>query len=167
MGSRTGSLLGSSDLACNQSAFVVLKQPSMNERELTAFGNMFGALPTTYVQQQPQRVRVTCTAPTMQPPMMSMDIIIIYRLVSCHLYMHMHACSCEQCTIQSTRPEHQLATIIRVRQRRTQRNGLNHLNKCSSVVGLYSLTKASSNNSPVPVSAWCIRCAWTANQYSR
>ena len=49
MGSRTGSPLGSSDLACNQSAFVVLKQPSMNEKELTAFGNMFGALPTTYI----------------------------------------------------------------------------------------------------------------------
>ena len=61
MGSRTGSLLGSSDLACNQSAFVVLEQPSMNERELTVFGNMFGALPTTYVQQQPQQVMLTVT----------------------------------------------------------------------------------------------------------
>ena len=56
MGSTTGSLLGSSDLA-----FVVLKQPSMNERELTAFGNMIGALPTTYVQQQPQQVMLTVT----------------------------------------------------------------------------------------------------------
>ena len=82
MGSRTGSLLGSSDLACNQSAFVVLKQPSMYERELTAFGNMFGALPTTYVQQQPQQARVTCTAPTMQPPMVGMDIIPSYIMPS-------------------------------------------------------------------------------------
>ena len=83
MGSRTGSLLGSSDLACNQSAFVVLTHPSMNERELTAFGNVFGAPPTTYVQQQPQQVRMTCTALTMQPPMMGS---YRYNIILYHAY---------------------------------------------------------------------------------
>lgn len=75
VGSRTGSLLRSSGSASSQSAFAFLKQSSTQGEELTSSGNMFGAPPTTNVQQ-PQQMGVA--AHTMQPPMIGMNMMSSY-----------------------------------------------------------------------------------------
>ena len=76
IGSRTGSLLRSSGSTSSQSAFAFLKQSSTKGEEQTAPGNLFGAPPTTNVQQLPQQMGVA--AHTMQPPMMGMNIMSSY-----------------------------------------------------------------------------------------
>ena len=77
IGSRTGSLLRSSGSTSSQSAFAFLKQSSIKGEELTASGDMFGAPPTTIVQQQPQQMGVATHA--MQPPMMGMNMMSYVR----------------------------------------------------------------------------------------
>lgn len=76
IGSRTGSLLRSSGSTSSQSAFAFLTQSSVKGDEATSSGNMFGAPPTTNVQQQPQQVGVA--AQTMQPMMMGMNVMSSY-----------------------------------------------------------------------------------------
>ena len=68
IGSKTGSLLRSSGSASSQSAFAFLKQSSTKGEELTASGNLFGAPPSTNMQQQPQQMGVATH--TMQPQQM-------------------------------------------------------------------------------------------------
>ena len=77
IGSRTGSLLRSSGSTSSQSAFAFLKQSSIKGEEFTASGDMFGAPPTTIVQQQPQQMGVATH--TIQQPMMHMNMMSYVR----------------------------------------------------------------------------------------
>lgn len=76
IGSRTGSLIRSSGSASSQSAFTFLKQSSTKGEESTLSGDLFGAPPTTNVQQQSQQVGVA--AYTMHPQMMGMNTMSSY-----------------------------------------------------------------------------------------